>query len=355
MASERSFLRETAAAMLLGSAEAGIGRFLKASLCRAAIATGLMLLHAGPLLAAELLTWAPPPLTDPIVVKITDGKSYYGPFPNQKDVILRMPNVPITNRVKVVGGHNLRLIGGCIRPADGVAFVLRFVEVSGSVFIEGVEIDGKNLAGDGINVSGKKGFVPGVYIQNVRVVNINGFSAGEHADMFQAQGDIGKLRIDHLTGTSNYQGLFLRPEFLITSATIKNVNLRFLPNPHHQVTYLLWMRDSEDSTKEYPVSLESVYIEPRPGQTVAGQAVFPSERSKRAKAVEKDGKVTWPPGSLIEGCVLSGKPAAGDFVPQRGAAVTYVAPGYKSISGENRGHIGPDNRKSEWDPRKPTP
>ena len=354
MASERTFLKQTAA-MLWGGTEARIGSFIKASLRRAAMAAGLMLLHAGPLLAAELLTWAPPALTNPITVKITRGKSYYGRFSDQQDVIVKMPQTPMTNKVKLVGGRNLRLIGGCIRPDDGTTFVLRFVEVTGSVFIEGVEIDGKNLSGDGINVSGKKGFTPDVYIQNTRVVNINGFSAGEHADMFQAQGDIGKLRIDHLTGTSNYQGLFLRPEFLITSATINNVNLRFLPNPHHPVTYLLWMRDSEDSTKDYPVSLELVYIEPRPGQTVAGQAVFPSERSKRAKAVEKDGKVTWPPGSLIKGCVLSGKPAAGDFVPQRGAGVIYVSPGYESIREENRGHVGPDNRKSEWDPRKPTP
>jgi hypothetical protein len=114
------------------------------------------------------------------------------------------------------------------------------------------------------------------------------------------------------------------------------VNLSFLSNPHHPVTYLLWMRDSEDSTKEYPVSLESVYIEPRPGQTVARQAVFPSERSKRAKAVENNGKVVWPAASRIQGCVVSGKPAAGDFVPWRAAGAHYVSPGYESIPGDVR-------------------
>jgi len=163
----------------------------------------------------------------------------------------------------------------------------------------------------------------------VRVVNINGFTAGEHADMFQAQGDIGKLHVDHLTGTSNYQGLFLRPEFLITSATIKNVNLSFFPNPHQQVTYVLWMRDWGESGKTCPVSLESVYIEPRPGQTVAAQAVFPWERSTTARAVEKGGKVTWPSGSLIEGCVISGTPALGDCVPADRVGGNYVSPGYQ--------------------------
>ena len=212
--------------------------------------------------------------------------------------------------------------------------MLRFVDVTGSVFIEGVEIDGKRLSGDGINVSGKKGFTPDVYIQNARVMNINGFSGGEHADIFQAQGDIGQLRVDHLTGSSNYQGFFLRPEFLIAGATIKNVNLRFLPNTHQRVTYLLWMRNSEDATNAYPVSLEAVYIEPREGQRVAAQAVFPSERSSRAKAVEKDGKVTWQAGSLIEGCVISGKPASGDFVPEGHAGGTYVSPGYQAGAGE---------------------
>ena len=295
----------------------------------AATAAGLALLHSAPAFAADVLTWAPPAPANPVTVKIINGKGYYGPFPDQQDVILQMPKTPVTNKVKVVGGHNLRLIGGAIKPDNGTTFLLRFAEVTGSVFIEGVEIDGKNLSGDGINVSGKKGFTPDVYIQNARVMNINGFTAGEHADIFQAQGDIGRLHVDHLTGSSNYQGLFLRPEFLITSAAIKNVNLSFLPNSHQGVTYLLWMRDSEENAKAYPVSLESVYIEPREGQTVAGQAVFPSARSTKAKAVEKDGKVTWPAGSLIEGCVISGKPASGDFVPEGSVGGNYVSPGYK--------------------------
>ena len=293
------------------------------------IVGGLVFLHCIPVCAADALTWTPPAVSHPMTVKITNGKGYYGPFPDQQDIILQMPKTPVTNKVKVVGGHNLRLIGGSIAPDQGTTFVLRFVDVTGSVFIEGVEIDGKRLSGDGINVSGKKGFLPDVYIQNARVVNINGFTAGEHADIFQAQGDIGRLHIDHLTGTSNYQGLFLRPEFAIAGATIKNVDLRFLPNSHQPVTYLLWMRDSEESVKAYPVSLESVYIEPRPGQTVAAQAVFPSERSTRAKAVEKDGKVTWPPESLIMGCVVSGRPASGDFVPDGSAGGNYISPGYR--------------------------
>ena len=289
----------------------------------------IILSLAGTVHARELLTWNPPALTNPITVKVSSGKSFYGPFPDQQDVIVKMPATLMTNNIKVVGGRNLRLIGGSIAPASGLGFVVRFVDVTGSVFIEGVEIDGKNLSGDGINVSGKMGFTPDVYIQNVRVVNINGFTAGEHADIFQAQGDIGKLHIDHLTGTSNYQGLFLRPQFMVTSATIKNVNLSYFPNPHQQVTYLLWMRDAEDSTKTYPVSLESVYIQPREGQTVAGQSVFPSERSKWAKAVEEHGQVTWPVGSHIKGYVTSGKPAAGDFVPAAKIGINYVSPGYE--------------------------
>jgi hypothetical protein len=150
-----------------------------------------------------------------------------------------------------------------------------------------------------------------------------------HADIFQPQGDIGNLHIDRLTGGSNYQGLFLRPEFQVASAIIKNINLRFLPNVHHPVTYLLWMRDSEDSPKLYPVSLESVYLEPRSGQIVSAHAVFPSARSTKYPAVEVDGRVSWPVGSLISGSVLSGTPPSGDFVPEGSAGTSYVSPGYR--------------------------
>jgi hypothetical protein len=262
-------------------------------------------------------------------VEIANGKSYYGPFPDHQDIEVELPSTTVTNQIKIVGGRNLRVIGGHIAPEDGVRFCLRIVDITGSAFIEGLLIDAKNLTGDGINVSGKKGFAPEVYLQNVRVLNINGFAAGEHADIFQPQGDIGNLHIDRLTGGSNYQGLFLRPEFQVASAIIKNINLRFLPNVHHPVTYLLWMRDSEDSPKLYPVSLESVYLEPRSGQTVSAHAVFPSARSTKYPAVEVDGRVSWPVGSLISGSVLSGTPPSGDFVPEGSAGTSYVSPGYR--------------------------
>ena len=53
-------------------------RFTKADLRDAAIAVGLAILQSVPLLAADLLTWAPPALTHPVTVKISNGKSYYG-------------------------------------------------------------------------------------------------------------------------------------------------------------------------------------------------------------------------------------------------------------------------------------
>jgi hypothetical protein len=114
-------------------------------------------------------------------VEIANGKSYYGPFPDHQDIEVKLPGTTVTNQIKIVGGRNLRLIGGHIAPEDGVRFCLRIVDITGSAFFEGLLIDAKNLTGDGINVSGKKGFAPEVYLQNVRVLNINGFAAGEHA------------------------------------------------------------------------------------------------------------------------------------------------------------------------------
>ncbi len=69
--------------------------------------------------------------------------------------------------------------------------------------------DALNLSGDSAPPYANR---PDIYIEDSRVVNVNGAKGANHSDVYQPQGAIGHLYIHGLTASSNYQGLFLPPQ-----------------------------------------------------------------------------------------------------------------------------------------------
>lgn len=293
------------------------------------------------LAARAPLRWLPPPLRNPIVVHVPTG--YFGPtFPTDRDVLLLMPHEVRWSSINVTGGRNVRLIGGStmLNTNNGATAVMRFTGASGSVFIEGTEIDVNGHGDDGIDVAGSSSppyrLFPDVYIENCRITGLNSTYAGNHADIFQPQGSIGRLFIDKLTGQSNYQGIFIPPQFPIQSASISRVNLSYGPGGQ-PVTYLLWLLDPGRSPAElpYPIELSDVWIKPRPNQTLAA-SVAPWSHSTNADGVSVGaiatdaGTMTWPGLDKVSGYVEAGVPPRGDFVPAGIVGLGYVSPGYDS-------------------------
>ena len=279
------------------------------------------------------LTWAPPVLDDPITVNVpvTGGVMR---LDSHQDYHLVMPDGPVVNPLAINGGRNVVIIGGEIAIAwqgpDAVteakrrAFFIR--NATGVVHIEGVLMHGEDI-GEGIHISAPDAIVQ---IQNVRIWGIHardaiGFTDG-HPDLIQTWGNVGELRVDRLTGSSNYQGIFLKADF---NGQHGPVDLRCV-NVHGDPTsrYLFWMSDAGGA---YPsVELHDVFVDYAPSRTME-TAVWPDARhhSHAASIRLVDGRyeAAWP--SLpVTGHVSAGSPAHGDFVPAHVAGVDYVSPGY---------------------------
>src|SRR5687768_18269591 len=63
------------------------------------------------------LTWAPPVLTEPVTIEITEKKTNFK-LDQTKDYILKMPARPLLGGLNIWGGRNVVLIGGEIHIPD---------------------------------------------------------------------------------------------------------------------------------------------------------------------------------------------------------------------------------------------
>ena len=113
--------------------------------------------------------------------------------------------------------------------------------------------------------------------------------------MYQPQGPIGTLYVDKFTGSSQYQGFFIRPQFHITAAYLSRVDLSYEEYGKKEEeakarkegrlpTDLLSfgvVNGKSEAEPIYPVYLNQVYVTPRPGETLAKDCVWPKEGLKR--------------------------------------------------------------------------
>lgn len=287
-----------------------------------------------PLPVATALSWAPPTLTSPITKMITAAGSYT--LNTGQDYVIDMPT-KISGRggVALVGGRNLRLIGGEITiPTAGYTAIndrrgLYFANQTGTVHCEGVDIN--NSGGDlteGIQVNAKDAIVQ---LQNCRVTGIHAHDelgyTDNHPDLVQAWGGCQEIRIDRFSGSTDYQGMQLAAAYnTIGRIVMRNVNMWGLPP--ELARYLIWIGNDSDFI---PTELTEVYLVPRPGRSL-GQTVWPHDAfpdTRKRAILSGDGQtVTWPEDSLITGSVKMGPPPDGDFVPAGVAGLGYVSPGY---------------------------
>ena len=259
--------------------------------------------------AAEPLRWPVPPLVDPIVIKVTNSNHNLN-LDNSRDYILQMPtDAPLTatGGLLVRGGHNVVLIGGEIyipyqgpSPTENGRRGLYLNNQTGVVHVEGLLIDGEDL-NEGINLDQRLGAT--VQFQNVRVDNARPRDAADrdahHTDILQTWAGPARLRIDRLTASSGYQGLFLVPTQYGTNPTVpyelSNINLTGLEGS----AYMLWKADS------LPLVAENVWVQPAPNRWLK-YSVWTSPEA-------------WGPG------VIKGSPPS-DFVPAGVAGRHYISP-----------------------------
>jgi hypothetical protein len=252
------------------------------------------------------LYWAPPQLTNPITLTVPAAGGSVSLDPT-RDYVLRVGHVEHKGGLVISGGHNVVLIGGEITIPYAGAYAqkgggdrrgLGIFGSTGTVHIEGLLIDGPDVS-EGIQIVAPKATVQ---LENVRIVGIHARDektfTDNHPDLVQPYGGVRSLRIDRLTGSSDYQGLFLVSDLgPVRSVALRNVDITGSPTAR----FLLWVDGPQ-------VTYNNVWIRPAPGRSLA--------------------YTIWPVGSQPIRLVGTGTPPTGEFVPAGAAGQGYLSPGY---------------------------
>lgn len=303
------------------------------------------------------LTWAPPTLVAPTAKTFTATDSY-SLTSDDDDYILTLPAVVRTAGITLKGpydssigdnapgGRNIWMIGGQMEVPIGQSFTaitVRRGKVPRTVHVEGIKLTHQwdsatptnSGSGDGLQNQDPS---TTIQLQNFRCINLNGASNQNHTDFVQPYGGSVALRVDGLTGNSNYQGLFLNADSGSNQMFVfRNLNLTADPEWFAGAAggHMIWHDVKSNGGNGVTTSWTNVYVTPRPGRAL-GYSVWPQTNDgdvvKRAVLAADGNSVSWPNWSSISGTVNKGAPPGGDFVTAADAGIGYVSPGYRSSS-----------------------
>ena len=281
------------------------------------------------------LTWAPPTLSNPVTYRVSGTPTAIKAAPGQ-DSIVRFAG-PVNRRLDLEGGRNWVIVGGEInidRPWDKLEDrnAIHVNNATGVVHIEGVFMHGAYI-NDGI-----KACTPDAVLQieNDRVVDLRGTQSGYHADVIQPYCGFKELRVDGLTGYSQFQGVMFKADRgSWRTTTLRRVNLvGIAPQDGYLINVVSGCcNDDGNSYVTGPILLSDVYVSPDVSHhdgTLSGNicpaATFTfgtDPATGREYAEHKTGV-----SPQMTGRIWRGRPASGDYVPAGVAGVGYVAASY---------------------------
>jgi hypothetical protein len=253
------------------------------------------------------LAWAPPPLRNPVTVRVTPDRPTLE-LARDRDYRIVLPDHPVAvrNGLAINGGHNVVLIGGqvVVPPSTGAkpgttGRGLYLLNQTGTIHVEGVRFSGPGLT-EGIDLGESLGAT--VQLENIRVDEVfYPKTLRTHPDVIQTWAGPTRLRVDRLTATTQYQGFFLQPRQL-RSVSVRSFDLRNIDlTGSAGSAYLLWEGGS------LPRTATNVWIR-NAGRRPTAQLMWPKP-------------LTW------QG-VRVGRPRTGSFVPERASGTAYRSPGY---------------------------
>jgi hypothetical protein len=281
------------------------------------------------------LHWSPPSLENPTTITLGTGPTTTNMDPT-KDYIIVLPTQKKNGTTRLVGGRNIVIKGGYVTIPSGASAsdqkAFRITNATGTVHIEGVLIDSSGGSeSDGVFIDAPEAIVQ---LQNLRIVGLHGTEATNHSDIVQAHLGHRELRIDRLTGTSNYQG-FLFGEHDgpgdFGPIEIRNVDMTAIDAPDSRT--LIWMAaENHDWLMNYRISFSNVWLQGLSRNSIF-RVVKPhnADESPWTAVLSNGNQISWPYNpTKIQGFVFVGRPPGGDFVPQGTVGLNYVSPGYES-------------------------
>jgi hypothetical protein len=269
------------------------------------------------------LVWMPPTLSAPTTVAVPQGDQTLALDP-AKDYIINLGTH--LGGLNLKGGRNVVVQGGRVAPprSGGMAVGLSIVDAVGTVHVEGVWFDGASgHEFDAIQINAPEATVQ---LENIRATGLRGSSTTNHTDVVQPWGGVAKLRVDRLTATTNYQGIFNQPD----QGPIGHVDLRHVDIAYDNVGaktggYLLWLANGCTAAT---TTLSEVYVKGRPGSTLGTTAWPPIGRATNCPGVLAESTAIVWPSLPVTGVARWGTPASGSFVQPTDAGSMYRSPGY---------------------------
>lgn len=285
------------------------------------------------------LRWPPPSLSNPQTVNIPTSGDGIIQLETNRDYILRMPNQPVRHALIIVGGRNVVMIGGEIfipwqgsNPSIASRTGLKIKDSTGTVHIEGLLLNGDDIS-EGIQINAPRAIVQ---LQNIGVYNLRARDqrnfSDNHPDIVQTYGNVRELRIDRMTGTTDYQGLFLKSDQNGPHGTVHISRTNIVGEATSRK--LLWFQQQAGAGT---VILQDVWIDIHPNSDdELGDAVWPTRWGtypSQAQTGTTDQSVPfafWPEEMMpsVIGFVYEGVPPGGYFVPWQTVGTGYNSPGY---------------------------
>ncbi len=274
--------------------------------------------------ARPKLAWAPPTLSSPTTITVAQGDQRIS-LDTTKDYIIKLGSSTHTGGVGLSGGRNVVVIGGRIALSAGsdMAVGLGVSNAVGTVHVEGVAFDGASgHEFDAIQINAPKATVQ---LENIRATGLRGSYDTNHTDVVQPWGGVARLRVDRLTASTNYQGIFDQPDVgPLGPVDLRHVDLAYDNAGAKTGGYLLWFTKGCDAAK---TALTEVYVKGRPGSSLGSTVWPPTGQATNCPAVVSGDTAAWP--SLpITGVARWGAPAGGPFVLPGDAGTAYRPPGY---------------------------
>ncbi len=257
--------------------------------------------------ASPQLTWAPPTLSSPITVTLSNSNKNAKLDPTKDYIVKLSGKITGTGSVNISGGRNVVLIGGEINhtetggPANNPGkdqLGLTLKNWTGTMHVEGLYISGTTL-GEGIDVDTRS---PGaiLQLQNIRVDTVKGTQATNHADIVQNWGGPTVYRIDRLTGSTSYQGFMVQPIQFDSAMLTKEMDFRNINVTGANTGYKFFRASGVEK-----ITFTNVYFQPS----------------------SPNPKVGYPESDPVFKQIKIGL-APTDFVPAGVAGAGYVSPGY---------------------------
>jgi hypothetical protein len=280
------------------------------------------------------LHWSPPVLVEPTTINLGTGATSTTLDPT-KDYIINFPPTKKIGYTWITGGHNIVIKGGYVTTPTGYTNTserraVYIKEATGTVHIEGLLIDSSGGGEhDAFAINAPQATVQ---LQNIRVLDLQGTVNTEHSDIIQPWGGVAELRVDRMTGTTNYQGFYFvqtQPTGFMGTIIAQNVNFVHQANPSQNVPRMLYMVDNSCGSHPASVSFTNVYFMPHSSRPFSEETLPSTTQPSNCLADLTNGVITWPGATWVTGTIIEGTPPDGEFVPDGTVGLNYISPGYE--------------------------